>query len=120
PCPREQEPQPHTRAMSTNWENKRAEIMAKPPPTGGERGVFYPISIATELAAGYWYTTHPHGKAERRSAWQEMSGDKGVGTRPLCLCSRIHAIKELGHHEVRSRISRGQRNREYVEIYGAF
>src|SRR5262245_17379344 len=47
----------HTRAMSTNWENKRAEIMAKPPPTGGERGVFYPIFIAAELAAGYRYTT---------------------------------------------------------------
>jgi hypothetical protein len=43
--------------MSTNWENKRAEIMAKPPPTGGERGVFYPIFIAAELAAGYRYTT---------------------------------------------------------------
>jgi hypothetical protein len=32
----------HTSATSTNWEKKRADIMAKPPPTGGARGVFYP------------------------------------------------------------------------------
>src|SRR6266478_167703 len=32
----------HTRAISPRWEKKRAETMAQPPPTGGERGVFYP------------------------------------------------------------------------------
>jgi hypothetical protein len=47
----------HTRAISTDWEKKRSEPMAKPPPTGSERGVFYPIFIAAELAAGYRYTT---------------------------------------------------------------
>src|SRR5262249_35056373 len=54
----------HTRAMSTNWEKKRAEPMAKPLPASGERGVFYPIFIAAELAAGYRYTTRRD--AERR------------------------------------------------------
>src|SRR5215831_11975263 len=33
----------HTRAISTNWEKKRCETMTKPPQTGDEMRVFYPI-----------------------------------------------------------------------------
>src|SRR6266446_430423 len=33
----------HTRAISTNWEKKRWETMAKPPRLGGEMRVFYPV-----------------------------------------------------------------------------
>jgi hypothetical protein len=32
--------------------------MALPPPKCGERGVFYPVFGAMELAAGLRYTTH--------------------------------------------------------------
>jgi hypothetical protein len=38
--------------------------MAKPPHTGGEMRVFYPICQATELAAGYRYTTYPYTEGQ--------------------------------------------------------
>src|SRR5215471_14206900 len=38
----------HTRATSISWEKKRAATMAKPPPTSGERGVFYPNFMPPE------------------------------------------------------------------------
>src|SRR6266849_11021748 len=40
----------HTRATSTNWEKKRSETMAKPPHTGAEMRVFYPVFRWRELA----------------------------------------------------------------------
>jgi len=33
----------HTKATNTNWEKKRSETMAKPPHTGAEMRVFYPV-----------------------------------------------------------------------------
>src|SRR4029453_12568174 len=42
----------HTRAISTNWEKKRAGTMAKLPHTGGEMRAFYPVFRRWEFAAG--------------------------------------------------------------------
>jgi hypothetical protein len=47
----------HTKAISTNWEKKSAETMAKPHHPGGEMRVFYPVSQVAELAACWRYTT---------------------------------------------------------------
>ena len=55
----------HTRAISPNWEKTRSETMANSPPTGGARGVFYPLCSAAELAAGWRYTTRQLAEMRR-------------------------------------------------------
>jgi len=47
----------HPRATSTNWEKKRSATMAKPPHTGAEMGVFYPVFRRRKCAVGERYTT---------------------------------------------------------------
>src|SRR5262245_10092903 len=61
PCPREHEAQPH-QGNEHQLGEKESRNHDKTPPASGERGVFYPIFIATELAAGYRYTTLCVGK----------------------------------------------------------
>jgi hypothetical protein len=44
-------------ALHDRWEKNRADTMAKSPPTGGQRGIFYPVFRQREFAAGYRYRT---------------------------------------------------------------